>query len=76
MTVLRATHFEGAWIDPEHRNAGVTRGLMRLAADIARERWDNQWVFAGSADERMTDVLGRLGAVRVPMDTYMIGLGG
>ena len=72
MTVLRATHFEGAWIDPEHRNAGVTRSLLRMASEIA----GSEWVFAGAADDHMRDVLGRLGAVMLPMDAYVLSLGG
>lgn len=76
MTVLRATHLEGAWIDPEHRNAGVTRRLMGLSWAIAGAL-GTEWMFAGAADERMRDILGRLGGVKVPgLDTYMLGLGG
>lgn len=76
MSVLRATHFEGAWIDPEHRNAGVTRGLLNLAKEIAKSRWENDWVFAGAADDKMRDVIGRLGGVALPMDSFVLSLGG
>lgn len=70
--VLRATHFEGAWIEPEHRNAGVTRALLRLASEVASTRW----VFAGAAEDHMRSILDRLGGVRLPMDTYIVDLGG
>lgn len=77
MTVLRATHFEGAWIDPEHRNAGVTRALLGLATALAECR-GSQWVFAGAenGDERMRGILARLGGTRAPMDTYVLPLRG
>jgi len=75
MTVLRATHFEGLWIDPEHRNAGVSRGLLRLAVEVARG-WGNEWAFGAAADDRMRSVLGRLGAVKVAMDPYVLVFGG
>src|SRR5262245_54852100 len=61
MHVVRATHIEGAWIDPEFRNAGVTRGLCRKAWDEARKT-GVRWAFTGAADDRMRGILERLGA--------------
>jgi len=75
MTVLRASHFEGAWIDPEHRNAGVTNALLELSKDVARCQ-GSEWVFAGAADDQMRGILGRLGANKVEMDLYVLDLGG
>jgi GNAT superfamily N-acetyltransferase len=76
LTVLRVTHFEGAWVDPERRGLGATRALLRLATELARVRGD-EWVMAGAedGDERMTKVLGRLGAVKLPMEPYVLALG-
>lgn len=76
MTVLRATHFEGAWIDPAHRNAGVTRAMLRLASSIAMSRGD-QWVFGGreTGDENMLGVLHKLNAQHLPMELYAIWVG-
>lgn len=75
MAVLQATHFEGAWIDPAHRNAGVTRALLRLASALARVRGE-QWVFGGAADGRMEGIMGRLNAIPVRMDLYAMWIGG
>lgn len=74
MTVLRATHFEGAWIDPAHRNAGVTRALLRLASAIAMARGE-QWVFGGAAGDQMRDILQRLDCRHLPMDLYAVWVG-
>jgi GNAT superfamily N-acetyltransferase len=74
MAVLRATHFEGAWIKPTHRNAGVTRALLRHATALARVRGEH-WVFGGSADERMTHLMEKLGGQQVPMELYALWLG-
>jgi hypothetical protein len=75
MTVLRATHFEGTWIDPEHRNAGVTRGLLRLATAVGKS-WGTEWVFTGAAneDDHTKSLIGRLGGVLLPMSTYVLPL--
>lgn len=71
MTVLRATHFEGTWVSPDHRNGGVVRRLLRLASTTARQ-WGSQWAFTGAADDTMHAILGRMGAEFVPMSTYVI----
>lgn len=75
MTILRANHFEGAWIDPEHRNAGVTNALLSASSEMARCS-GSEWVFAGAADDHMRSILDRLGANKVPMDLYILDLGG
>ena len=75
MTVFKATHIEGPWIDPEARGLGVTRSLLRRATELARED-GSRWVYAGAADDRMRGILGRLKAVQIPMDTYVMPLGG
>lgn len=74
LTVFKAPHFEGLWIDPEHRNAGVSRGLMDLAEKVVKS-WGNEWVFAAAEDERMRTILGRVGAVKLPIDSYVMSLG-
>jgi GNAT superfamily N-acetyltransferase len=75
MSVLRATHYEGVWIDPQHRNAGVTRGLLRQAAQVARD-WGSEWVFVGrgSSDGNMAEVLEKLGAVELPIQPYLLSV--
>jgi hypothetical protein len=74
MSVLQVTHFEGAWVDPEHRNAGVVRALLRLASALPLARGES-WVFGGSDSEQMRDVLQRLGGVEVPMSTFILPVG-
>ncbi len=75
MTVLRAVHLEGVWIEPNHRKAGVTRSLLRLSVKLATH-CGARWAFAGSADgdRHMPVVLSKLGGVKVPMDTYVLPL--
>lgn len=75
LTVLRATHFEGLWISREHRNAGVARSLLRLASDEALSSGDD-WVFAAAEDDTMRAVLSRVGAAKLPIDSYVMRLGG
>lgn len=74
MAVLRLTHYEGAWVSPKH-GLGATRALLKKAEECA-ERWANGWVMAGAADDRMRSILGRMGAAKIPLDTYMLNLGG
>lgn len=74
MTVLRATHFEGAWIHPEHRNAAVTKAVLGLASAIAMSRGE-PWVFAGSNTEQMTGILGRLGAIPLDLSLFALAVG-
>lgn len=75
LRVVNVRHFEGAWVDPAHRNAGVVRSLLSMAEAVAVCR-GSRWVFAGAADERMRDILARMGARRIPMDTWVLKLGG
>jgi ribosomal protein S18 acetylase RimI-like enzyme len=61
MTVVKITHFENAWVSPEHRGkAGVVRALLRLAEAIPQVRGE-EWVMWGAADgdERMHSMLKR-----------------
>jgi len=75
VTLYRATHWEGTWISPKHRNAGVTRALLQGAREAAYNL-GSAWAFVGS-DESMTGrLLGRMGAVPVKMETYVMPLGG
>jgi hypothetical protein len=76
LAVLRATHLEGLWIDPERRgNAGVARALLRQATELVRVRGE-QWALGGCADDRMRRLIGKLGGVQVPMELYALWVGG
>lgn len=73
MGVLRVTHLEGVWIDPEYKN--VANRLLRETYNTMR-KYPDQFCIAGAADDRMRDVLNRMGGVKVPMDTYVLNFQG
>lgn len=75
MAIMRVTHLEGVWIDPEYRNAGTVRRLLGATIDAAK-KWPSNWAIAGAADDRMRDILPRMGATKVPVDSYVLTLGG
>jgi GNAT superfamily N-acetyltransferase len=76
MAVLRVTHFESLWIDPEYRgNAGLGRRLVKAAVQAAKT-WTDKWVWGTSESGHMDDITRRLGGVQVPVQTFMIPLGG
>jgi hypothetical protein len=75
MAVVRVTHYEGAWIAPEARgNLGVTRSLLRMASVFPLTRGE-QFVFGGAADDRMKDILKRMGGAPMPLEFYALTLG-
>lgn len=74
---LRATHFEGLWLAPEHRgNAGVFRTLIREAYALPRKRGET-WVFggAGRGDARMKMLCRRLGGQPLPVEFFALPVG-
>ena len=76
ITVLRVTHYEGAWIAPEHRgNPGIVRALLRGAEKIADER-SERWVMwgAGDGDEFMHSLLREHGGVEIPARFFAKGV--
>ena len=76
--LLTAVHFEGLEIDPEHRgNAGVFRLLIREAFALARQHGE-EWAFGGAkdGDERMAELLRRLGGVEMPVRFSAISVKG
>lgn len=75
VTLYRATHWEGTWIAPEHRNAGVTRALLSGIREAAASL-GSTWAFVGSDAPRTAAMLKRLGGVQVPMETYLVPFGG
>lgn len=75
MTVFRATHFEGLWIDPERKGLGAARSLLRLAEALALTR-GNTWVLAGASDDRMRSILGKMEARKLAMEPYLLKIGG
>ena len=71
MTVLRITHLEGTWIDPEYRKPGTVRALLRGAAQ-ASEEWTNSWVITGAVTKEISDIIKRMGGLAWPMESLVI----
>ncbi len=74
VTLYRATHWEGTWISPKHRNAGVTRALLRGAREAA-QNLGSAWAFVDTTDREAAMLAERLGAVLTKVDTYLLPLG-
>lgn len=71
--VARVVHLEGWWVAPEKaRNPGITRALLRAAAEQA-EDWAPNWVLATVNDEQLCALMERLGTF-IPVHTYMLAL--
>lgn len=76
MGTFRVTHFESLWIDPEYRgNAGLGRRLIRAGFSAAK-KWTDKWVWGASDTPHMNDVIGRIGGVKLPIESFMIQIGG
>lgn len=74
MTVFKGMHYEGMWTDPERRNPGVIRSLLRCAGNIAK--YDEQRiVFATADDDKMSGIMERLGGKLVPSKTFVLPVG-
>lgn len=69
--VMKATHFEGLWVDPKHRNAGVCRALIRKATELTEGR---DWAFGAVGSDHMKDVLNRLGGADTQLALYVLPL--
>jgi ribosomal protein S18 acetylase RimI-like enzyme len=77
VSALRVTHFEGLWIDPEHRgDPGVFRALIRKAYAVPRER-NEAWVIGGaeSGNEQMNALCRRLGGHPLPVEFFAMPVG-
>jgi hypothetical protein len=76
MGTFRVTHFEGLWIDPEYRgNAGLGRRLMKAGIQAAK-KWTDRWVWGASDTHHMNDIIRRVGGVKLPIETFIIEIGG
>lgn len=76
MAVLRVTHFESLWIDPEYRgNAGLGRRLIKAGIEAAR-KWTDQWVWGASDTDHMSRIMSRIGGKQLPIQTHIIHMGG
>jgi hypothetical protein len=76
MAVLRVAHLESLWIAPEYRgNAGLGRRLLKTAIKAAK-LWTDSWIWGASDTAHMDDVIGRVGGVPLPLNSFMIPIGG
>lgn len=74
VNVLRVTHYESFWVNPESRGGGATRSLLRGAAEIASAEFGDEWVFVNLADPEMKSYVKRLGGRELPVATYVLPL--
>lgn len=76
MSVLQVPYIESAWLDRDHRNAGVVRALVRGAWDVASAD-GAAWGFsaAGNEDQNVSRVLTRLGGTLLPVRLFMMPFG-
>lgn len=72
-SLLPFVHAECLWIDPAHRVAGrrLLRGVYQQARAMGARR-----LWSGSLSERMTSILYRLGAVKLPGFSYVFPVKG
>lgn len=74
MTVMRMTHIEGTWVDPNYRNGGIVRSLLRCAAKAAEE-WCAGWVVTSANNDQVRRILERMNAQKVEVDSYALSFG-
>jgi len=75
LAVMRVPHLEGVWIEPSRRGSPeLVRKLMSGAAYASR-KWSSGWVMAQSATDHVSDLITRLGASKVPVETFIVPLG-
>jgi hypothetical protein len=74
--VLRVVQLEGVWIDPAYRKRGTVAGRLLNATMRVAKSLAPCMAFTGSTSEDVSELLTtHLGAVRLPMDPYVIPLG-
>ena len=75
MEVLRVTHFESLWIDPEHRgNPALARQLLKTAI-TSSQQWEDRFAWGASATDHMSDILERVGGTKLPIESFILALG-
>lgn len=71
MSVLLVSYIESAWLDRDHRNAGVVRAMVRKAWDLASDDGAT-WGFSAAADDGVAKVLTRLGGTELPARFFLM----
>ena len=75
ITIMQVTHLESAWISPSYRgNAGVVSKLLKATFEESR-KVSGGWVMCQSTSDSWSDILKRLGGVKIPVETFIIGKG-
>lgn len=70
-------HGEGLWIHPDYRGkASVARRLWAGMRRTVRECFGVGWFTTAAATDDVRDLLEHVGAVKVPVDMYMVPVGG
>lgn len=71
VSLYRALHWEGTWIDEGNRNAGVTRALLKGIEDAS---WDlgHDWAFCSVDDEKMAHLLEKLNGADLKCRTFAV----
>lgn len=70
--MLRTVHAECIWVAPSHRGTfGVAKRLLRGMRDVAKE-WGVSRVITGSVSPEVTDLIGRLGGVPMPCESFIL----
>lgn len=75
ISVLTVTMLEGLWIDPQYRNPGVARALMRFATEEAQKRCPNSWALCALGSDEMREMVKRVGGLEVPNTLHVLPLG-
>ena len=75
MEVVRITHLESLWIDPEHRgNPALAKQLLKAAVTSAQQ-WGDNFAWATSATDHMSDIFERVGGSKLPVESFILALG-
>lgn len=70
ITVSRPTHLEGLWLEPEARNPGARRALLRGILEGTQDRY----VISCASSRSISGMLERLGGVRMRQEFYTLDL--
>lgn len=66
-------HGEGLWIHPDYRGkTSVARRLWVGMKKTVKEHFGVQWFATSAATPQVHDLLVHVGAVRVPVENYMV----
>jgi len=73
MAVMRLTHFEAAFVDPEYKaNPGVIRALLAACFESSN-RFPEEWAMALADDPRVSSLLAKMGGVKMdPLDIFIV----